>query len=63
MSPILEQSCPANPVLRGALAGMPSGRRPKKEVDRRLAELGIDGGLRAEALDVEQHLRLCEAFG
>jgi 16S rRNA (adenine1518-N6/adenine1519-N6)-dimethyltransferase len=49
--------------LRGALAGWPSGRRDKEEVDRKLAELGLDGTVRAEALDVEQHLRLCAAFG
>jgi 16S rRNA (adenine1518-N6/adenine1519-N6)-dimethyltransferase len=48
--------------LRGALAGWPSGRRDKAEVDRKLAELGIDGSIRAEELDVEQHLRLCAAF-
>jgi 16S rRNA (adenine1518-N6/adenine1519-N6)-dimethyltransferase len=49
--------------LRGALAGWPSGRREKQEVDQKLAKLGIDGTMRAEALDLEQHLRLCEAFG
>jgi 16S rRNA (adenine1518-N6/adenine1519-N6)-dimethyltransferase len=49
--------------LRGALAGLPSGRREKDEVDRKLAELDIDSTCRAETLDVEQHLRLCEAFG
>jgi 16S rRNA (adenine1518-N6/adenine1519-N6)-dimethyltransferase len=49
--------------LRGALAGAPGGRRPKDEVDRKLAELGIEGTVRAEALDPEQHLRLCRAFG
>jgi len=49
--------------LRGALAGLPSGRRDKTEVDRKLTELGIEGTLRAEMLDVEQHLRLCEIFG
>ena len=38
--------------LRAALVGMPSGRLPKPEVDARLAELGIDGTVRAEALDV-----------
>jgi 16S rRNA (adenine1518-N6/adenine1519-N6)-dimethyltransferase len=48
--------------LRGALAGLPSGRRDKEEVDRKLAELGIDGVARSETLDVEQHLRLCTAF-
>jgi 16S rRNA (adenine1518-N6/adenine1519-N6)-dimethyltransferase len=49
--------------LRGALAGWPSGRRDKEEVDRKLVELGLNGTVRAEALDVEQHLRLCAAFG
>jgi 16S rRNA (adenine1518-N6/adenine1519-N6)-dimethyltransferase len=49
--------------LRGALAGWPSGRRDKPEVDRKLADLGIDGSTRAEDLDVEQHIKLCEAFG
>jgi 16S rRNA (adenine1518-N6/adenine1519-N6)-dimethyltransferase len=49
--------------LRGALAGAPGGRRPKEDVDRKLAELGIEGTVRAEALDPEQHLRLCRAFG
>jgi 16S rRNA (adenine1518-N6/adenine1519-N6)-dimethyltransferase len=49
--------------LRGGLAGMPSGRLPKAEVDRKLAELGVDGTGRAEDLGLEQHLRLCAAFG
>jgi 16S rRNA (adenine1518-N6/adenine1519-N6)-dimethyltransferase len=49
--------------LRGGLVGSPSRDFSKVEVDRRLAELGIDGTVRAETLDVEQHLRLCEAFG
>jgi 16S rRNA (adenine1518-N6/adenine1519-N6)-dimethyltransferase len=49
--------------LRGALAGSPRGRLDKAEVDRKLTELGLDGNLRAEALDPEQHLRLCRAFG
>jgi 16S rRNA (adenine1518-N6/adenine1519-N6)-dimethyltransferase len=48
--------------LRGALTGLPSGRRPKEEVDRLLTQLGIDGFVRAETLDVEQHLLLCEVF-
>jgi 16S rRNA (adenine1518-N6/adenine1519-N6)-dimethyltransferase len=48
--------------LRGALSSWPSGRRPREEVDRVLSELGIDGTIRAETLDVEQHLRLCAAF-
>jgi 16S rRNA (adenine1518-N6/adenine1519-N6)-dimethyltransferase len=50
-------------ILRGALSGLPSGRRDKAEVDRKLAELNIDGTSRAETLDVEQHLVLCQAFG
>jgi 16S rRNA (adenine1518-N6/adenine1519-N6)-dimethyltransferase len=49
--------------LRGALAGMPGSRKSKQEIDARLAELGFDGTARAEDLDTEQHLRLCEAFG
>jgi 16S rRNA (adenine1518-N6/adenine1519-N6)-dimethyltransferase len=49
--------------LRGALSSLPSGRVPKDEVDRQLAELGLPGTARSETLDVEQHLRLCEAFG
>jgi 16S rRNA (adenine1518-N6/adenine1519-N6)-dimethyltransferase len=49
--------------LRGALAGWPSGRRAKEDVDRTLADVGIPGTTRAEDLDVEQHLQLCAAFG
>ncbi|MBA4188517.1 MAG: ribosomal RNA small subunit methyltransferase A [Planctomycetaceae bacterium] len=49
--------------LRQALVGWPQGRREKDEVDAKLAELGIDGTIRSEAMDVEQHLRLCAAFG
>jgi 16S rRNA (adenine1518-N6/adenine1519-N6)-dimethyltransferase len=49
--------------LRGALAGLPSGRRKKTDVDQKLAELGIDPRVRAEELDIEQHLRLCAVFG
>jgi 16S rRNA (adenine1518-N6/adenine1519-N6)-dimethyltransferase len=49
--------------LRGALAGLPSGRLDKALVDARLAELALDGTLRAETLDVRQHLQLCEVFG
>ena len=49
--------------LRQALTGWPGGRRDKADVDAKLAALGIDGGLRAETLTVEQHLKLCEVFG
>ncbi len=48
--------------LRQALSGWPGGRRDKADVDAKLAELGIDGTLRSETLDVEQHLRLAAAF-
>lgn len=48
--------------LRGALTGWPSGRRSKEEVDQVLTELELDGTVRAESLDHEQHLRLCAAF-
>jgi 16S rRNA (adenine1518-N6/adenine1519-N6)-dimethyltransferase len=49
--------------LRGALASLPNGKFSKEEVDARLATLGIAGTTRAEALDPEQHLRLCGVFG
>jgi 16S rRNA (adenine1518-N6/adenine1519-N6)-dimethyltransferase len=49
--------------LRQALSSGPGGKREKNEVDAKLAELGIDSSIRAEALDVEQHLRLAAAFG
>jgi 16S rRNA (adenine1518-N6/adenine1519-N6)-dimethyltransferase len=49
--------------LRGALAGLPHGRWTKAEVDQKLAELGLDATARAEDLTIEQHLRLCAAFG
>jgi 16S rRNA (adenine1518-N6/adenine1519-N6)-dimethyltransferase len=49
--------------LRGALAGWPTGRREKSDVDGKLAELGIPGSIRAEDLDIAQHLRLCAVFG
>jgi 16S rRNA (adenine1518-N6/adenine1519-N6)-dimethyltransferase len=48
--------------LRQALTGWPAGRKDKDEVDAKLKELGIDGTVRSEALDVEQHLRLAAAF-
>jgi 16S rRNA (adenine1518-N6/adenine1519-N6)-dimethyltransferase len=49
--------------LRQALAGWPSGRKDKDEVDAKLAGLGFDGTLRSEVLDIDQHLRLAAAFG
>ena len=50
-------------VVEMILGHLLQGRREKEEVDRKLAELGLDGRARAETLDLEQHLRLCEAFG
>jgi 16S rRNA (adenine1518-N6/adenine1519-N6)-dimethyltransferase len=49
--------------LRQALSGWPGGRRDKKEVDAKLAAAGFDGSVRAEALSVDDHLRLWTAFG
>jgi 16S rRNA (adenine1518-N6/adenine1519-N6)-dimethyltransferase len=48
--------------LRQALAGWPSGRKEKTEVDALLASLDFDGSLRAERLTIEEHLTLCKAF-
>jgi 16S rRNA (adenine1518-N6/adenine1519-N6)-dimethyltransferase len=48
--------------LRGALAGFAGHPFRKDEIDRKLAELGIEGSVRAETLDREQHLRLSNAF-
>jgi 16S rRNA (adenine1518-N6/adenine1519-N6)-dimethyltransferase len=49
--------------LRGALVGIPGLTLSKPEVDARLAGLGIAGTVRAEALGLEEHRRLCEVFG
>ena len=49
--------------LRGGLVGLPSRAFSKVEVDEKLAALGIDGRLRAEALNLEEHLRLSQVFG
>jgi 16S rRNA (adenine1518-N6/adenine1519-N6)-dimethyltransferase len=49
--------------LRGALVALANAEFTKEEVDRKLGELGIDGTLRAETLDLEQHLRLSRVFG
>jgi 16S rRNA (adenine1518-N6/adenine1519-N6)-dimethyltransferase len=49
--------------LRGALAAFPSRRLDKPFVDAKLSDLGLDGSVRAETLDLEQHLRLCRVFG
>jgi 16S rRNA (adenine1518-N6/adenine1519-N6)-dimethyltransferase len=49
--------------LRSALASLPSKRMAKTDVDSKLAGLGIDGTARAETLGVNEHLKLCAAFG
>jgi 16S rRNA (adenine1518-N6/adenine1519-N6)-dimethyltransferase len=49
--------------LRGGLLSLPDKPWAKPEVDRKLAELGLDGNCRAETLDRHAHLRLCEVFG
>ena len=49
--------------LRGGLVSMAGHDWTKEEVDTRLAQLGIDGTLRAETLDLEQHLTLSRMFG
>jgi 16S rRNA (adenine1518-N6/adenine1519-N6)-dimethyltransferase len=49
--------------LRGGLVSLPQGQWDKPQVDRRLAELGLDGNCRAETLDPHTHVRLCEVFG
>jgi 16S rRNA (adenine1518-N6/adenine1519-N6)-dimethyltransferase len=55
--------CHRRKNLRGALSALPNSNRSKEEVDRLLAELGIEGTLRAETLDLDQHLRLSMAVG
>jgi 16S rRNA (adenine1518-N6/adenine1519-N6)-dimethyltransferase len=49
--------------LRGGLISLAHADFSKEDVDAKLAALGIEGTVRAEALDIEQHLRLCAAFG
>jgi 16S rRNA (adenine1518-N6/adenine1519-N6)-dimethyltransferase len=49
--------------LRAALAGWPRGKTNKAEVDAKLNALGLDGNVRAETLDGDQHLALCATFG
>jgi 16S rRNA (adenine1518-N6/adenine1519-N6)-dimethyltransferase len=48
--------------LRGGLVSFPDGVHDKAGVDAKLADLGIDGSVRAETLSVEDHLRLAQAF-
>jgi 16S rRNA (adenine1518-N6/adenine1519-N6)-dimethyltransferase len=49
--------------LRGGLTSLPHADLSKEDVDARLAKLGIAGTARAETLSIEDHLRLCAAFG
>jgi 16S rRNA (adenine1518-N6/adenine1519-N6)-dimethyltransferase len=48
--------------LRGALASFPGDVHDKRAVDAKLAELGLDGNVRAETLSVDDHLCLAAAF-
>jgi len=47
--------------LRSEVLSATKKRLDKPQVDAILARLGLDGTQRAERLDVEQMLRLCEA--
>src|SRR5262245_22406001 len=49
--------------LRGSLHSLPGPGRDKPTVDAKLAELGIDGNVRAETLSLEDHRRLFSSFG
>jgi 16S rRNA (adenine1518-N6/adenine1519-N6)-dimethyltransferase len=49
--------------LRGALVSLPHADFSKEDVDAKLAKLSIEGTARAETLTIEDHLRLCAAFG
>jgi 16S rRNA (adenine1518-N6/adenine1519-N6)-dimethyltransferase len=49
--------------LRGGIIAMTGHQHQKAIVDAKLAELGYAGTERAETLSIEQHLRLCAAFG
>ncbi len=55
--------CHRRKNLRGGLVAMQGKELTKKFVDENLALMGIPGEVRAEALDVATHLRLCEVFG
>lgn len=48
--------------LRQALSGWATGRRDKADIDRRLKEIDIDGSIRAETLNLEDHHRLFQEF-
>jgi 16S rRNA (adenine1518-N6/adenine1519-N6)-dimethyltransferase len=49
--------------LRGGLVSMAGRGLSKQDVDARLAALGVDGKVRAETLDLQQHLALSNVFG
>jgi 16S rRNA (adenine1518-N6/adenine1519-N6)-dimethyltransferase len=49
--------------LRGSLVSMAGHDHSKQDVDAKLAELELDGRVRAETLDLAQHLRLSNEFG
>jgi 16S rRNA (adenine1518-N6/adenine1519-N6)-dimethyltransferase len=49
--------------LCGALAAMPRLRQEKSKLDQKLVEMGLQGEVRAETIDLEQHRRLFQVFG
>ena len=53
--------CHRRKFLRSELLSVVKGRLGKPEVDALLARLNLDGTARAEQLDVETMLALCEA--
>ncbi len=53
--------CHRRKFLRSELLSVVKGRLGKPEVDALLARLNLDGTARAESLDVERMLALCEA--
>ena len=53
--------CHRRKFLRSELLSVVKGRLDKPQVDAILAQLNLPGTLRAESLDVEQMLALCDA--
>ena len=49
--------------LRGVLASLDRDRLTKPEADALLASIGLDGGVRAESLDVDEFIALASALG
>jgi 16S rRNA (adenine1518-N6/adenine1519-N6)-dimethyltransferase len=53
--------CHRRKFLRSELLSVVKGRLGKPEVDAILAQLNLDGTARAESLEVDAMLALCEA--